>query len=70
MSVKSGVAHYTKATAEIFFPDDLVCCALCPLMETYSRKQCRRTGEYIVDDRARGMWCPLNFEEDERCSEI
>lgn len=70
MSVKSGVTQYTKATAEIFFPDGRVCCALCPLMETYSRKQCRRTGEYIVDDRGTGLWCPLIFEEVEVCSEI
>lgn len=70
MSCNSGVANYTKATAEIFFPDGHVCCALCPLMETYSRKQCRRTGEYIVDDRGTGLWCPLIFEEVEVCSEI
>lgn len=59
-----GVVHYAKASVDIYFPDDRVCCAFCPLMETYSRKQCRRTGEYIVDERVRGMWCPLAIEEE------
>lgn len=55
---------YARATAEIFFPEGRVCCALCPLMETYARKQCRRTGEYLMDDRTVGLWCPLQIEED------
>lgn len=63
MNSKSECLTYSKATAEIFFPDGHVCCALCPLLETYARKQCRRTGEYILDDRVQGMWCPLKFEE-------
>ena len=63
MSRESGCTKYAKAAVEIFFPDGHVCCGLCPLMETYARKQCRRTGEYIVDDRGRGMWCPLILEE-------
>ncbi len=63
MSKDGGCVHYTKATVDIFFSEGKACCALCPIMETYSRKQCRRTGEYIVDDRGRGMWCPLIFEE-------
>jgi hypothetical protein len=29
------------------------------LLETYARKQCRKTGEYIIDDRIVGGWCPL-----------
>lgn len=62
-----GVTRYTKAIAEIFFPNNDVRCALCPLMETYSRKQCRRTGEYIADDRGVGMFCPLIFEEEDPC---
>lgn len=58
----NGIPWYTKATAEIFFPTDHVCCDLCPLMETYARKQCRRTGEYLLDTRATvGYECPLKF---------
>ena len=61
--MRNGVAHYTKATVEIFFPDEKVCCDLCPLMETYARKQCRRTGEYLLDTRVTvGYDCPLKFD--------
>ncbi len=59
----SGVSYYTKATLEIGFPEDRVCCDYCPLLETYARKQCRRTGEYLVDTRAIGFYCPLKIEE-------
>ena len=37
-------------------------CAHCPLLETYSRKLCRMTGEYIVNDSAIGIFCPLKFD--------
>lgn len=59
---KNGVAWYTTATVEIHFPEGHVCCDLCPLMETYARKQCRRTGEYLLDTRATvGFDCPLKM---------
>lgn len=64
MATSNGVQWYTEATAKIFFPTDHVCCDLCPLMETYARKQCRRTGEYLLDTRATvGYECPLAFKE-------
>lgn len=50
---------YVKRVVEVYFSGDAVCCARCPLLETYARKQCRRTGEYILDDRVVGGWCPL-----------
>ena len=66
-----GVGYYTMATVEIGFPEDRVCCDFCPMLETYARKQCRRTGEYLVDTRGIGYYCPLNFhKEEEECSEI
>lgn len=41
-----------------------MCCDLCPCMETYARKQCRLTGEYLLDTRATvGYECPLEFKE-------
>lgn len=58
----AGVIKYTKATVEIYFPDGHVCCDLCPLMETYARKQCRRTGEYLLDSKTVGAWCPLKYD--------
>ena len=60
----SGCTKYAHATVDIYFPDGHVCCALCPLLETYSRKQCRRTGEYLLDDRSVGLYCPLNVQEE------
>lgn len=60
-----GVQYYTTTTVTIHFPEDRVCCQFCPLMETYARKQCRRTGEYIVDDRYPGYNCPLEIKETE-----
>lgn len=61
-----GVARYEKAMVVINFPEGHVCCDLCPLMETYSRKQCRRTGEYLLDTRTIGFECPLEFKEENK----
>ena len=55
----SGCTSYAERWVNLFFTNDEVCCKYCPLLETYSRKQCRRTGEYIVNDNAVGCWCPL-----------
>lgn len=63
MGMISGVLEYVKATIDIGFEPDHVACAYCPLLETYSRNQCRRTGEYIIDTRFTvGRYCPLKFE--------
>ena len=59
---RSGVSYYTKANVEIFFPENRIACAYCPMLETYARNQCRRTGEYLVDTRTIGYDCPLQFE--------
>ena len=58
-------ADYIKTYVDIYFELDHFDCAHCPLLETYSRKQCRRTGEYIIDDKVRGYWCPLIKEEED-----
>lgn len=60
-----GISQYDTARISIHFPAGHVCCDLCPLLETYARKQCRRTGEYILDSRMTGMRCPLQFEHKE-----
>jgi len=59
MATESQGLTYVKRTVEITFSGETVCCARCPLLEMYSRKQCRKTAEYIVDDRTVGGWCPL-----------
>lgn len=55
----SECLEYDIATVTIAFPKGRMCCQFCPLLETYARNQCRRTGEYIADTRGRGYWCPL-----------
>ncbi len=60
---ENGVLTYQRAAVDIYFPDGHVCCDLCPLLETYARRQCRRTGEYIFDSRTIGLSCPLRFIE-------
>jgi len=55
--------EYIKATVNINFEQDHVACLYCPLLETQPRNMCRRSGEYIVDIRTIGYYCPLNFEE-------
>ena len=59
-----GCLEYSVATVNISFEKGRETCQFCPLLETYSRNQCRRTGEYIVDTRGRGRWCPLDFKEE------
>ena len=67
----SGVKYYTKANVEVFFPENRVACMYCPMLETYARNQCRRTGEYLVDTRTIGYNCPLNFEmEDDNGADV
>lgn len=64
---EGGVSRYIKTSVEIYFPEGHMSCNLCPLLETYSRNQCRRTGEYLLDTRIIGAHCPLEIidEEDE-----
>ena len=46
--------------------DGEVRCKYCPLLETYSRNLCRRTGEYITDVNYTGRYCPLRLINDEQ----
>lgn len=63
----SDCVKYAEATVSIFFDPDHIACAFCPLLETYARNQCRRTGEYIIDTRYTvGRYCPLNIKTDEK----
>ena len=63
-----GVRWYTMTVAEIGFPEDRVCCDYCPFLETYARKQCRLTGEYLADTRSVGYYCRLQrLEKEQTC---
>lgn len=57
-SFRRSVDRYYQATLNIYFVDE-PCCDHCPLLETYARKQCRVTGEYLSDTRFCGYMCPL-----------
>lgn len=57
----NGCTEYTEAIVKIYFAKGEERCQYCPMFETYSRDKCNRTGEYVVDRRGRGMWCPLEF---------
>lgn len=59
MATATQCTTYITRNVDIHFTGDSICCARCPLLETYARKQCRKTGEYIMDDRTVGGWCPL-----------
>ena len=69
MSDKNAVLEYETRYLPIYFPKGYVCCDLCPAMETYARRQCRRTGEYLPTpgkhEMTVGMFCPLIIEEDD-----
>jgi hypothetical protein len=51
-----------ETRVSVFFEKDHICCQYCPFFETYSRKQCRLTGEYIVHEFGRGYYCRLELE--------
>lgn len=61
----NGVSRYIKTSVDIYFPEGHMSCNLCPLLETYSRNQCRRTGEYLIDTRIIGVHCPLEIIDEE-----
>lgn len=66
MATRSSCTRYITAYAAIHFPEDEGArCSLCPCLETYSRKQCRLTGEYLADGYLIGGMCPLNIIERE-----
>ena len=68
MATKNSCIRYVSATAVFHFPEsEGVQCKLCPCLETYARKQCRLTAEYLADGYLRGGLCPLiliNKEEE------
>lgn len=60
---RRSVDSYYVGHLYITFVDE-PCCDLCPLLETYARKQCRMTGEYLSDTRCCGYLCPLNIGDE------
>lgn len=54
---KSPEYHYYFAGVVSY--DGPIRCDNCPLLQTYSRKKCELTAEYIGDSRRIGYICPL-----------
>ena len=50
-----------ECRVSIFFPAGHVECDICPLLQTYSRRQCMRIGELIPAWQKRGHYCPLEI---------
>lgn len=66
---RTGVSYYTRATVEIGFPEDDLCCYWCPMMGTEykpDREYCKKTGEYLTAPRHTiGYDCSLKFQKEE-----
>lgn len=60
----NGCLEYQTRYLVLHFSGDTVKCALCPLLETYARKQCRYSGEYLADGYLVGRLCPLTETPD------
>lgn len=65
---RNGVSYYTRASVQVGFPEDDVCCHWCPLMtrDPNLRDVCGKTGEILLAPKHTiGMNCPLKFETEE-----
>ena len=70
MATKNSCTKYITVHAMFHFPEsEGVQCKLCPCQETYSRKQCRLTGEYLADGYLIGGMCPLIIKEEDNGTE-
>lgn len=64
---RNGVSYYTRASVQVGFPEDDVCCHWCPIMtrDPNLRDVCGKTGEILLAPKHTiGMNCPLNFEKE------
>lgn len=61
--MSNEVLNYIRAYTDVYFEEGHVACKYCPMLETYSRNQCRRTGEYVINTNLTGFYCPLIFGE-------
>ncbi len=62
---------YVEAAVKLYFPaSEGIQCDLCPCLETYARRQCRLTGEYLAKGYLIGAWCPLEIKGDQNVGEF
>ena len=65
---RNGVSYYTRASVQVGFPEDDVCCHWCPILtrDPNLRDVCGKTGEILLAPKHTiGMNCPLKFETEE-----
>lgn len=67
----NGQIDYIETDVHIYFTPDHFACDFCPLLETYARKQCRMSAEYLAHDTRYGVgrYCPLTIIDNERINE-
>ncbi len=65
MAKNDGCTEFETASVTFHFPKGMICCKLCPLLQTYSRNMCMATAELLPDINGTGMWCPLEIEKEE-----
>lgn len=51
--------EYFETNVRLCFDPDYIDCKHCPLLETYSRENCRLTGELIPNNKCVGNFCPF-----------
>lgn len=65
----NGVSYYTKAIAEIGFPESDIVCHWCPFLGSdykLDRERCNKTGEILTAPKHQiGYYCPLVFQSAE-----
>nr|DAG01740.1 MAG TPA: hypothetical protein [Siphoviridae sp. ctSMg55] len=62
--MKNGLYIPVETRVSVFFEKEHINCACCPFFETYSREQCRLSGEYIINKHGRGYYCRLELPEE------
>lgn len=50
-----------ECRVSLFFKAGHIECNFCHLLQTYDRRECRRTGELLLPGQLRGMYCPLEI---------
>ena len=69
MAFTKTVRYYTRATLDVSFPEDKVCCGYCPLayrLDKYTSK-CPFTGQLnFTPALSVQESCPLKFEGDSK----
>ena len=66
-----GVDKYTSGVVPVqtYFPDGDICCAHCKCyIRDFSNSRryiCFATGEEILNEAMRGLWCPLVVDKEE-----